>query len=594
NFPASLTANTPVNPNTLDTGSGVASFLLGAMDPGATQMIGGPAPDPHIKYWGMFFQDDWKLNRNITLNLGLRNEYETAFYDPARNFARGVDLSAPIPEMNAAPPQMPAQALAIVGSNYFKWNGLYQWTGNGNPGGMWDPQKFALQPRAGIAIRISDRTAFRAGYARYITPMELGVITPPISGFETIGFLSPPYFGVTGFQNPAPLIDGVPQARFSDPFPANSNPLLPINGKAAGTNVGRGQTSGMFWYPTDLKRQRNDRINFNLQHQFPGEIVASVTWFMNFGNQHYTKALNEVDPRLRVEYQNTLNQPVDNPFYNYLTPELMPGQLRNLRQVSLGSLLRPYPHYGPLYQIGTLGARERYHSLELKAQKMYSKGYNFLFAYVYIREKLQINTFNDLDYFSGTLRWQDSNQPRHRITAAGTWDLPFGKGRPFLNNAPRALDAAIGGWKLAGVWTFSTGAFIRFGNLIVNGNPCLDNPTPQRWFNTDAFSRLPANTYVLRTNPLQYDCLTGPKFSQLDATLTKDFAVTERVRVELKMAAYNATNRLNRAGPNTDINSSQFGTALFQGTPSSSFGAQNQELGNITGRQVELGLKIRF
>src|SRR5690606_19226394 len=106
-------------------------------------------------------------------------------------------------------------------------------------------------------------------------------------------------------------------------------------------------------------------------------------------------------------------------------------------------------------------------------------------------------------------------------------DLPFGKGRPFLNSAPHALDAAIGGWKLAGVWTFSTGAFIRFGNLIVNGNPCLDNPTPQRWFNTDAFSRLPANTYVLRTNPLQYDCLTGPKFSQLDATLTKDFAVTE-------------------------------------------------------------------
>ena len=76
---------------------------------------------------------------------------------------------------------------------------------------MWDSQKFTLQPRAGIAIRISDRTAFRAGFARYITPMELGVITPPISGFETVGFLSPPYFGVTGFQNPAPLIERVPQ-----------------------------------------------------------------------------------------------------------------------------------------------------------------------------------------------------------------------------------------------------------------------------------------------------------------------------------------------------------------------------------------------
>ena len=51
-------------------------------------MIGGPAPDPHIKYWGMFIQDDWKISRNITLNLGLRNEYETGFYDPQRFFAQ--------------------------------------------------------------------------------------------------------------------------------------------------------------------------------------------------------------------------------------------------------------------------------------------------------------------------------------------------------------------------------------------------------------------------------------------------------------------------------------------------------------------------
>lgn len=594
NFPANLTADTPVNPNTLQTGSAVASFLLGAMNPDSTQMIGGPAPDPHIKYWGMFVHDDWKVSRNITLNLGLRNEYETGFYDPQRFFARGLDLNAPVPEMNANPPRMPAQALALVGSNYFRWNGMYQWTGDGNPSQMWDPQTFALQPRVGVAIRIGDRTAFRAGYARYVNPMSLGVITPPISGFETVGFLSPPYFGVTGFQNPAPLIQGVPQQRFSDPFPASSNPLLPINGKAAGTSVGRGQTSGLFWYPTNLRRQRNDRLNFNLQHQLPGQIVGSVTWFVNFGDQHYTRALNEIDPQIRAAQQNALNQPVDNPFFNYLTPQQFPGQLRNQRQVSLGSLLRPYPQYGPLYTIGNVGAGERYQSLELKAQKMYSQGYNLLFAYVYIREKLQINNFNDLDYFSNTFRWQDSNQPRHRITAAGTWDLPFGKGRPLLGDASRVVDAAVGGWKVAGVWTYTTGAFVRFDNLIANGNPCLDNPSPDRWFDKNAFSRLPANTYVIRSNPMQYDCLTGPRFSQLDATLTKDFAVTEKVRVELKMAAYNATNSLNRAGPNTDINSSQFGQALFQGTPASSFGAQTQELGNITGRQVEIGMKIRF
>ena len=53
-----------------------ATFLLGALD-GSSQMIGGPAPDPHTKFWGMYFQDDWKLNRRITLNLGIRNDYET-------------------------------------------------------------------------------------------------------------------------------------------------------------------------------------------------------------------------------------------------------------------------------------------------------------------------------------------------------------------------------------------------------------------------------------------------------------------------------------------------------------------------------------
>ena len=182
----------------------------------------------------------------------------------------------------------------------------------------------------------------------------------------------------------------------------------------------------MFWYPTNLKRQWNNRLNFNFQHQFPGQIVGSATWFMNFGDQHYTRAMNEVNPEIRVAQQNALNQPVDNPFFNYLTPQLFPGQLRNQRQVSLGSLLRPYPHYGPLYQIGTLGAGERYPVARTQGAKDVQPGLQLSVRLRVHQEKLQINTFNDMDYFSGTLRWQDSNQ-RHRITAAGTWDLPFSK-----------------------------------------------------------------------------------------------------------------------------------------------------------------------
>jgi len=143
--------------------------------------------------------------------------------------------------------------------------------------------------------------------------------------------------------------------------------------------------------------------------------------------------------------------------------------------------------------------------------------------------------------------------------------------------------------------TLTTGDYPRFGNMIVTGNPCVDNPTAQRWFNKDAFAQTPANTYVLRSNPLQFGCLTGPKFFNLDGTLSKSVNITERVKTEFKVAAYNATNRLNRGDPDTNIYSSTFGQALFQGSPGGTFGQQGATYGTgNSGRQVELGLKIIF
>ena len=588
NFNPNVTAETFNSPDVKHNGDPWATFLLGALD-GSSQMIGGPAPDPHTWFWGMFIQDDWKLSRRITLNLGLRNEYETAWYDPAHNFSKGLDLSKPIPEIMANPPSMPAAATSIVGSNYWKWNGQWQWTSSGSPG-MWNPPKIALQPRAGIAFRLDDKTSIRAGYARYTIPTEYSLSGFP--GFETVSFLEPPYFGVTSYQNTAPLLQGVPQQSFSNPFPS-SNPLLPILGKAAGGNVGRGQNGALLWYKQDLQKAYNDRLNISFQRQLPGQIVVAASYFTNFGHQLYNKSLNNIDPQIQLKYQNALNQNVPNPFYHYLNQTLMPGPLYNQQTVSLGSLLVPYPQYSSLAEFGQCCAGERYHSVELKAQKMFSKGYNFLFAYVYIRERSQIY-FNDEDTFTNHLTWQDSDQPHHRFSAASTYELPIGRGRSYFSNIPKAADWVVGGWKVVGAMTLVTGDYPRFGNMIVTGNVCPSGQTPQHWFNTSAFSPIPDNTYVLRTNPLQYSCITGPKFFDLDATLSKAFKITERVKTEFKMAAYNATNRLNRGDPVTDIYSSTFGQALYQGSPGGTFGQQAATYGNQSGRQVELSLRVIF
>jgi hypothetical protein len=596
-FNSALTANTFNNPDTLHYGSPYATFLLGALD-GSSQMIGGPVPDSHVKFYGMYIQDDWKLTSKITLNLGLRNEYETAIYDPQHNFSQGLNLTAAVPEMQATPPQIPAAATNIVGSGFYHFTGQWAFTSSSHPG-MFDPQKLALQPRVGLAYRVDDKTAIRFGYARYLSPYEMNIALAPVSGYETVGFLEPPFLGMTGYQNTLAPHQGVPQETINDPYPAASNPLLPILGKGYGGNLGRGGQP-LLWYAPDQKKPRNDRLNFNIQRQLPGQIVVSGTYFLNIGNQLYTKALNQINPQLQVQYQNQLNQQVANPFYHYLNQTLIPGPLYNQQTVSLGSLLVPYPQYGGLYELGVLGAAERYHSLELKAQKAFSRGYNFLVSYVYIREKAQTNgflngsVFNDQQWYSNNLVYQDSNQPHHRFNIAGTWEVPVGKGKQFLNKVPKAADAILGGWKIAGLWTFMSGDFPTFGNLIVTGNPCISNPTPQHWFNTAAFSPLPANTYVLRSNPLQYGCLTGPKFWTLDGNLTKNFNITDRIHAELKIAAYNATNRLNRGDPDTNVLSSTFGQTLYQGSPGGTFGAQGATYGNQSGRQAELGFKLIF
>jgi hypothetical protein len=543
-----------------------------------------------VEFYGMYFQDDWKLSRRITLNLGLRNDYETATHDPLHHLSVGMDLNAPVPEMAANPPVVPGEVSAIVGNNYWHNTGMWSFTSNSHPG-MWDAPKLALQPRAGLAFRVDDRTSLRFGYARYTIPTEFNMDIAP--GFETVSFLEPPFFGQTGYQNTLGQLQGVPQQTFNDPFPAGKNPLLPIIGNGYGSNLGRGGET-LLWYNHNFQKAYNDRLNLSFQRQLPKDLVVSATYFMNFGHTLYTRNYNATDPRILEKYQNQLSQQVTNPYYNYLTPALFPsGGLRSQPTVSLQSLLKPYPQYGDLFQAGTCCAGERYNSMEFKLQKAFTKGYNFLVAYVYVREK-SMTYFNDAGTFFNQMTWQDSDQSRHHLTAASTYEVPIGRGRTYFSQMSKAADFVVGGWKLTGMGTFLSGSYPRFGNLIVTGNPCVANPTRGNWFNTTAFAPIPANTYVLRTNPFQYDCLKSPTFLDIDASLSKTFNITEKVHAEFKINAYNALNNLNLAPPNTDITSSQFGTALYQGSPGGTYGAGQGASTFSSGRQAELGLKIIF
>ena len=312
--------------------------------------------------------------------------------------------------------------------------------------------------------------------------------------------------------------------------------------------------------------------------------MVSGTYFLNIGNQQYTKALNQINPALQVQYQNQLNQQVANPFYHYLNPTLMPGPLYNQQTVSLGSLLVPYPQYGGLYELGDLGAAERYQSVELKAQKAFSKGYNFLVTYVYIREKAQTNgflngsVFNDQQWYSNTLTYQDSNQPHHRFNIAGTWELPIGKGKPYLERPAQGGGCHRGRLEAC-----------RSLDIHVRRLPAVRQPDRHRQplhFQSHAAALVQHGGVLSDTRQHLRSAEQsaavwlpdGSAFLDLDGNLTKSFNITERVHAELKMAAYNATNRLNRGDPDTGVYDSTFGQALYQGSPGGIFGAQGGDL----------------
>jgi type 1 fimbria pilin len=575
-FQPALTADTFISPNTRNNGSDYATFLLGVLDPNSFA-ITKPIKKPRNEFYAAFFQDDFKLNSRLTLNLGLRYEFEPAWYDADYRMSRYLDLNAPIREFQSNPPVVPAAVLPYMKSQPV-YNGAWIFTDSSHPG-AWEPGWTAFGPRAGIALRITDTTSLRAGYARYPAPTEFEFVDAPFSGSEALNFLEPPMLGFDARQAIAPVLQGIPQARLSDPFPSATNPLLPPKGKGYGPYLGLGGDN-LVWFYQDNKRRINDRLNVSLQQQLPNQIVLDVTYFANFGhNLGYTNNLNQTDPMLNYTHKAQLAATVRNPFYNYLTAEVVPGPARNQQNVTIGSLLRPYPQYGGLYEINTPDRLERYHSLQLKAQRAFRGGYNFLFGYVYVREKSS-DFFDDIATYNKTFTFLDSTAPRHRISAAGTYELPFGRGRKHLSDVNAWLDGALGGWQVVGAWYFTSGDTLSFGTMIAEGDPRISNPAPDRWFNTSVFSQQPA--YTPRSNPKQYSGLNGPIFWDLQGSISKQFRISEQKRVELKVGGYNVTNRLNRANPDVGVLSSNFGRTLRQRSP------------GTVGRQLEVGLKILF
>ena len=549
NFYPDTTASTYLSPNTALSGDAHASFLLGVLD-NRSFARGVPFQTNRIPFIGLFAHDDWKISRRLTLNLGVRYEWESGVYDDRDLFSRYLDLSAPNPLMQKTTPAIPADLLALSAP---KFNGAWVFT-DGKNRKAWTTQKHILLPRVGVAFRVNDKTALNFGFARYVVP--IATIANTLSACNWCP-------GFTQTSNPQPLVEGRPQAYLSNPFPADSNPVqLPI-GKNLGAYTNLGNAAN--WPDQNYRAQTNDRINFTLMREIRGQFKVDATWFMNIGRHvPHDLLVNMADPNLSYTYKAQLSQNIANPFYDYLTPDAFPGSLRNQATVTRGSLLRPYPQYQALTVNNVGDWRSRYQALQLRVQRSYAAGASILFAYNYNRERNEAY-FNDPQQYVNQVFWLGSNNARHRMTVAGTYDFPVGKGRKLGGSIHPILNAMVGGWQISGIYTFRSGEFLRFNNQMdFVGDPYISNPGPQKWFNTDAF-KVPT-PYTPRMNPWQFDDITGPVFWDVDGTLSKTFPIKEKYRLEFRFEAYNLTNSLMWANPNMTVGNSLFGRSTAQAT----------------------------
>ncbi|MBL8210249.1 MAG: TonB-dependent receptor [Bryobacterales bacterium] len=535
-------------PNTRVSGDAWASLLVGAIDQNSL-IASIPLQRPNTSLYSLFFHDDYKITSRLTLNLGLRWEYSSAMTDPQDRLSRYLDLTSPIPELQGAnAPVMPAAVSALRTAAPI-YNGAWIFTDSSNRN-SWNAQRNLFMPRAGFAYRLDNNTALRFGYARYLVPAYV------TDGLDILGSVQ--YPGFDAQTNSLPFIAGVPQARLSNPFPAG---LVPVSGKTYGryTNLGAGAN----WYNQDFGVGVNDRINVTVERQLPMSLLLNATYFANIGRSSpYTLDMNQVDPRIGFAAGTATQASVANPFFNKLSADKMPGTLRTQQNVQANVLLRPYPQYnGSLNQLLTDGIRSRYQAIQLQLQRPFLNGFNLVLGYNYNRAKDQV-FYDNVDQYLNNFTWQTSANPRQRITGAAIYQIPVGKGRKYGANANRFVDGIIGGWALSSIFTFNTGEFLRFGGLLVDGDPSLDNPTKDRMFDTSKFRVLPA--FTRRTNPWQYDGVKGMNYKNLDMTLNKQFDITERVKFELRMEAYNALNGFIGANPITDVNSGQFGRITSQ------------------------------
>ena len=237
------------------------------------------------------------------------------------------------------PPVIPADLVAL---SQPKFNGAWVFTDSENRK-PFVTQKNIFLPRIGAAIRVNDKTAVNIGFARYVVPL---VDRQGNTSANTLAACQwCPGFNQT--STPLPFVEGRPQAYLSNPFPSQleSSAAADRQELLAHTPMSATPPTGPirdYQHADQRSHQLHDHARDSRPVQSGRHLVHEHRPERSAQPEHRTWPIRTSSYTLKAQ----LSQNIPNPFFNYLTPDVFPGNLRNPTTVTRGSLLRPYPHYG--------------------------------------------------------------------------------------------------------------------------------------------------------------------------------------------------------------------------------------------------------
>ncbi len=538
-------------------GQGLASLLLGLPTGGSADINASRAEQSTFS--GLFFQDDWRATRRLTVNLGLRWEYESPTTERFNRSLRGFDFNVASPIEDQARANYARNPIPEIAADEFRALGGLTFAGvDSEPRGLWSSDKNNFAPRIGLACQLSRRMVIRTGYGIFHGLMGIDRQDVNQGGFNQSTPVVPTLDNGLTFR-----------ATLSDPLPDG---LQRQTGSAQGlrTFLGRG-VSFFHEYPLNAYMQR---WTLSLQREFAHRILLETAYVGNRGT--HLNASRQFDPVPR-RYQSTsqtrdqeridhLGGQVPNPFYGI--PEFTGTGMAGAR-VARSQLLRPYPQFTGITANLPLGY-SWYHSLQVRAQKRFHRGSQFHASYTWSKFMEARSFLNPTDGDPEEVIG-DQDYP-HRIVVGAICELPFGRGKWVLRRARGLLNNLVGGWQVQGWYEGQSGQALGFGNAIFYGN-LRDIPLPvsqrdiARWFNVDAgfernSQRQPASN--IRTLSTRFNGVRSDGINNFDLSLFKVFRLTEKWRAQFRAEAYNALNHAQFSTPNTTPTSTAFGSVTSE------------------------------